>query len=102
MVHELMPSFSLRISSILDLPPVNAAPVGIGLALGDYALEIVLLHRSHERLAAPLDRHSFGDQMIGAAPQQPLEASLTLDKRQRAQILAIQPEQVEGNETCRA
>ena len=36
--------------------------------------------------------------MIGAPPEQPLETSLAVDERQRAQILAIEPEQIEGVE----
>ena len=37
--------------------------------------------------------------MIGTPSQQPLETSLAIDEGQRAQIVAIQPEQIERDET---
>jgi len=65
-IEQLVPPLGLSIGPVLDLPPLNAAPVGIALALGNDILEVVLFHRCHERLAATIDRHGFGDQVIGA------------------------------------
>src|SRR6516165_8257546 len=65
-IEQLVPPLGLGIGPVLDLPPLNAAPVGIALALGNDTLEVVLFHRCHERLAATIDRHGFGDQVIGA------------------------------------
>jgi hypothetical protein len=59
----------------------------------------VLFHRCHERLSATLDRHGFGDQVIGTARQQALEPGLALNERQGAQIFAVEPQQVESDET---
>ena len=41
----------------------------IALSLGGEAFEVVLLDNGHKRLAAPLDRHRLGDDVIGAPPQ---------------------------------
>ena len=60
-IEQLVPPYALRIGWVLDLPPMHAAPVGIALALGDDALEIVLLDGGEERLATTLDRHGFGE-----------------------------------------
>ena len=55
---------------------MHAAAVGVTFSLGDDALEIVLFYRRHERFPATIDRHGFGDQVIGAAPEKPIKASL--------------------------
>ena len=38
--------------------------------------------------------------MIGAPPQEAPQPRLALSERQRAQVLAIQPQQIESDETC--
>jgi hypothetical protein len=52
----------------------------------------------HESLSAPFNGESFGNEMIGAPLQEELEPLLSLNERQRAEILAIQPGQIEGDE----
>ena len=80
---------------------MDAGPVRVGLPLRDDTLKVMLLDGSHERLAAPLDRQRLGDEMIGAPPQEAPQPRLALHKRQRAQILAVEPQHIEGDDAHR-
>jgi hypothetical protein len=92
-IEQLVPPLGLSVGRVLDLLPVDAAAVRVGLPLGDDAFQVVLLDGGHERLAAALDRHRFGNEVVGAPPQQAPEPRLALDERQRAQVLTFEPKQ---------
>jgi hypothetical protein len=81
---------------------VNAAPVGIGLPLGDDAFQVVLVDGGEERLTTPFDRQRLGDQMVRAPPQETPQTSAISVQIGKAfeRIPAGPPDKVRNHTHC--
>ncbi len=92
----------LLAAAALALDPRACAPAGVRVAgaLGDHALEPLQAGLGEDVAAEPLDVVAVAHHAVhglAAAPEQLLQPALALHQRQRAQVLAVLEQQVEGD-----
>jgi hypothetical protein len=94
-MEELTPPLHLRVRPVLDLHPGHAGGVGVGLPLRHDPFEVEPLHRPEQGAALVWHREHPGEPG-SRFRDQPLEPALPLGEGLRAEIPAVEPEEVEG------
>jgi hypothetical protein len=94
-----VPAFCLRILRVLDLlPPYSVVFVNSSFALRNYAFQIPRADFLEEFYALAFDVLGVNDRVTPAALDELMQATFPFDQRQAAQVVAVQPQQVEGIE----
>jgi len=92
-----MPSFGLRISAIFDLQPcVPVVLVNAELPLGHNPLKLTRASLLKKGLSVLLDVLRIKQPWTLRGPDESRESLLSLDERPRSQVLAVEPQKVEG------
>jgi hypothetical protein len=94
-----MPAFCLRILRVLDLlPPYSVVLINPEFPLGNNSFQIPPADFLEQTDALIFDVLGVDDRVTPTALDQFVQPLLAIDERQRAQVVAFQPQQVEGIE----
>ena len=94
-----MPAFCLRILRVLDLlPSYSVVFVNSSFALRNDAFQIPCADFLEQTDALIFDVLCVDDRVAPANPDQFVQPLLAFDERQRAQVVAVQPQQIESVE----